>query len=139
MNLYQIHGMMQAIVFMLLYPLGALTALLRNYIGPKWRPIHVGIQLTATFLFIIAISLAIYSGFNRNPSKDKDTNIQKIHRALGRILAGIIAFQIFWAYYGRKYVDWMTWYYIHMTLSSLIIIGGFTNIYIARKMIKRKK
>jgi len=137
MNLYQVHGLMQAIVFLILYPLGALTALFRNYIGPKWRPIHIGIQLTATFLFIIAISLALYLGFNRIPSKDKDTTIQKLHRALGRTIAGIIALQIFWAYYGRNYVDWMTWYYIHMTLSSLIILGGFTNIYIARKMLKK--
>lgn len=137
MTPYQIHGLIQLLVFLILFPTGATIALLRDKIGPSWRRIHVTIQLTAVLLFITAISIAYYLGFNRIP--EKDTLIQKIHRTLGRIIAGIIVLQVIWAFFGRSWVMWDTWYAIHMTLSALIILGGLTNITIAVIMTKNKK
>lgn len=136
MSPYQIHGIIQLLVFLILFPSGAIVALLRDKIGPSWRRIHVTIQLTATFLFIVAISLALYLGYNRVP--EKDTKLQKTHRTLGRIIAGCILLQIIWAFFGRGWVMWDTWYTIHMILSALIILGGFTNIMIAYMMMKTK-
>jgi hypothetical protein len=134
MSPYQIHGMLQGIVFLILYPLGALIALLRNQIGPSWRPYHVGIQLTASILFFIAISIVAYASYGK---PKKESNIRTIHRWNGRLIALLIITQLFWAYQGRNYVEWMTWYYVHMSLSASIILLGWTNIYLARMILKK--
>jgi len=135
-DLYQIHGLLQFSIFVILFPLGALIALMRNYIGESWRRFHVGIQLTAVALFVIAISMAIYMG-RKYPKKIKDESpTRKLHKILGRIIAIIIALQLLWAYKGRNYVDWTLWYYIHMGLSASIILLGWTNITLAIRMKK---
>jgi hypothetical protein len=139
-SLYQIHGLIQMIVFLFLFPLGATIALFRKSVGPNWRKMHVTVQLTAITLFFIAISLAFYAGNiqNKNKEKKEEKQINKVHKALGRIIFILIVSQLIWAYQGRKLVNWMTWYYIHMTLSALIIISGVTNVLIAWKMISKK-
>jgi len=136
MNLYELHGLLQFSIFIFIFPIGALIALFRESIGPSWRKFHVGFQLTGVALFLVAISLAIYMGFHIVKDKQKMPLIKKIHHALGRVLAGVILFQVLWAFYGRKYVDWMTWYYVHMALSATIILGGWTNIALAIRMKK---
>lgn len=134
MSPYQIHGMLQGIVFLILYPLGALIALLRNQIRPSWRPYHVGIQLTASILFFIAISIVAYASYGK---PKKESTIRNLHRWNGRLIALLIITQLFWAYQGRNYVEWMTWYYVHMSLSASIILLGWTNIYLARMILKK--
>ena len=139
MSLYQIHGLLQSIVFLVLFPLGASIALFRRFIGSRWRVMHVSIQLTAITLFMIAISIAYYMGNikNKGNKKDDDRQINKLHKYMGRFIFIVIVLQLFWAYQGRKIVSWTVWYYIHMLLSSIIIISGITNILIARKMISK--
>lgn len=126
---YQIHGLLQSLVFLILYPLGALIALLRNYIGPSWKIYHVSIQLTASFLFFIAIGIIAYTTYEK---PKKESKIRTIHRWNGRLIATLIVFQLFWAYQGRNYVEWTAWYWIHMSLSASIILLGWTNIYLAK-------
>lgn len=142
MTLYQIHGLLQMIVFLFLFPLGATIALFRNKIGPNWRKMHVTIQLTAITLFLIAISLAYYSGNIKNKGDNKankeEKQINKTHKMLGRFIFVLVMSQLLWAFYGRNLVNWMTWYYIHMALSSLIILSGITNVLIALKMVNKK-
>ena len=139
MNLYQIHGLLQFSVFVILFPLGALIALFRNYVGENWKLFHVGIQLTAVTLFIIAVSMAIYMGRKYPKTTDNDKKvvtspIRKLHKLLGRIIGIVILFQLVWAYKGRNYVNWTLWYYIHMALSASIILLGWTNITLAFRM-----
>lgn len=135
MSPYQIHGLLQSIVFFILYPLGALIAVFRNQIGPSWRPYHVGIQLTASVLFFIAISIVAYASYGK--PKEKSSQIRTLHRWNGRLIALLIVTQLFWAYQGRNYVEWMTWYYVHMSLSASILLLGWTNIYLARMILKK--
>jgi cytochrome b561 len=138
MSPYQIHGLLQSIVFLVLFPLGASIALFRRIIGSRWRVMHVSIQLTAITLFMIAISIAYYMGNIKNKNTKKhDRQINKLHRYMGRFIFVVIVLQLFWAYQGRKIVSWKVWYYIHMLLSSIIIFSGITNIFIARKMMSK--
>lgn len=130
MSPYQIHGLLQSIVFFILYPLGALIAVFRNQIGPSWRPYHVGIQLTASTLFFIAIGMVAYASYGK--PKKESSQIRTLHRWNGRLIALLIVTQLFWAYQGRNYVEWMTWYYIHISLSASILLLGWTNIYLAK-------
>lgn len=131
---YQIHGLIQSLVFLILYPLGALIALLRNYIGPSWKIYHVSIQLTASLLFFIAISIIAYTTYGK---PKKESTYRTIHRWNGRLIATLIVFQLFWAYQGRNYVEWMTWYWVHMSLSASIILLGWSNIYLAKIILKK--
>lgn len=130
MSPYQIHGGLQALVFFIILPIGALVALFRNWIGESWRPIHVAFQLTGVALFFVAISIAAYMG-SKKP-KDKETSTyRKSHKWIGRVLVLVILFQLIWAYQGRNWVEWNTWYIIHMALSMTILGLGWTNIYLA--------
>jgi len=138
MNLYELHGLLQFTIFIFIFPIGAMIAIFRESIGPSWRKFHVGFQLTGVALFLVAISLAIYMGskYPKDKNEQKKSNIKKIHHIVGRVLAMVILFQVLWAFYGRKYVDWMTWYYVHMALAATIILGGWTNIALAIRMKK---
>lgn len=131
MNLYQVHGLLQTIAFLVLFPLGALIAYFRNSIGPGWKMFHVGIQLTATLFVFTAVT--IVASIKRDKSTEK---INKNHRILGRIVVITIVLQLLWAFFGRNVVNWDTWLTIHMLLSATIIIGGITNIVLGSQLIK---
>ena len=134
MNLYQIHGLFQVIAFIILFPLGAAIAYFRNRIGPLWRPLHIGIQLLAIAFVFIAYAIVKYANSKKKSSEKKSIN--QIHKGLGYTVLVFIVLQLIWAFFGKWIVPWMTWYYIHMTLSALIIISGITNIIVAGIMMK---
>jgi hypothetical protein len=136
MTPFQIHGVIQLLVFLILFPTGAIVALLRDKIGPSWRRIHVGIQLTAVVLYLIAVSIAFYANQQRKVDKPRPF-INHLHRWVGRTVGTLILLQVIWAFFGRQWVMWDTWYTIHMTLSASIILGGLTNIMIAFIMMKK--
>ena len=136
MSPFQIHGIIQLLVFLILFPIGATVALLRDKIGPSWRRIHVSIQLTAVMLYLIAVSIALYANHQRKVDKPRSF-INQLHRWLGRTVGTLILLQVIWAFFGRQWVMWDTWYTIHMTLSASIILGGITNIMIAFIMMKK--
>jgi len=137
MSPFQIHGIIQLLVFLILFPIGATIAFLRDKIGPSWRRIHVSIQLTAVTLYLIAVSIAFYANHQRKVDKPRSF-INQLHRWLGRTVGTLILLQVIWAFFGRQWVMWDTWYTIHMTLSASIILGGITNIIIAFIMMKTK-
>ncbi len=131
-SLYAIHGILQMIVFFGLYPMGALVAILRGFIGPSWRSIHVTMQLLGTMLLLVAVGLIAYA-MKRDKVEEKELSRRmRVHIWLGRMVLALVLTQILWAYFGRGLVDWTTWYYTHMTLSALVLIGGWTNIFIAK-------
>lgn len=134
MNLYQIHGLFQVIAFIILFPLGAAIAYFRNSIGSIWRPLHIGIQLLAIAFVFIAYAIVKYANSKKKSSEKKSIN--QIHKGLGYTVLVFIVLQLIWAFFGKWIVPWMTWYYIHMTLSALIIISGITNIIVAGIMMK---
>ena len=139
MNLYQIHGLFQVIAFIILFPLGAAIAYFRNSIGSIWRPLHIGIQLLAIAFVFIAYAIVKYANSKKKSQSDKsyeEKSINQIHKGLGYTVLVFIVLQLIWAFFGKLIVPWMTWYYIHMTLSALIILSGITNIIIAGIMIK---
>ena len=139
MSPFQIHGLIQLLVFLILFPTGVTIALLRDKIGPSWRRIHVTIQLTGVALYLVAVSIAFYANQQRNVSTQDKPFINQLHIWLGRTVGTLILLQVIWAFFGRSWVMWDTWYVIHMTLSALIILSGLTNIIIAVTMMKNKK
>ncbi len=133
MNLFHIHGILQIIIFAVLYPLGAVIALMRQTIGPSWRRYHVGIQLVATTMLFISITLVSFAIHYTPSSAKTDSHILRHHILIGRIIIALVAIQLFWAYLARSYLPWTVWYYIHIVISFAIITGGLYNIYIARR------
>ena len=131
MNLYNLHGLLQTIAFFVLYPLGALIAYFREHVGSNWKIFHLSIQLLATLLVFIAVIIVI--SIKKGNKQDKPI-INKVHTKLGPLVVLLIIIQLVWAFLGRKLVDWTTWYYTHITLSGLIIIGGVTNVFLGIKM-----
>ena len=138
MNPFQIHGIIQLVVFLILFPIGAIVALLRYKIGPGWRRIHVSIQLTGVALYLTAVSIAFIANQKRKITMQERPFIKQLHIWLGRTVGSLILLQVIWAFFGRGWVMWDTWYVVHMILSSLIILGGITNIIIAAIMMKNK-
>lgn len=138
MSPFQIHGLIQSLVFLILFPIGAMVALLRDKIGPSWRRIHVSIQLTGVALYLTAVSIAFYANQKRKATMQEKPLINQLHIWIGRTVGTLILLQVIWAFFGRSWVMWDTWYVVHMTLSALIILGGITNIIIAVTMTKNK-
>lgn len=135
MNYYLIHGLLQFVAFIILFPIGAMIALLRNSIGPSWRKYHVFFQLTGTVTVIIAIISIVYAKSQSIKKKEKEENmLRKIHKLLGPIVVTVIFVQILWAYYGRRLVEWNTWYTTHMMFSMFIIFGGISNVILGLQM-----
>lgn len=135
MNLYKLHGILQMIAFLILFPIGALIALFRDKVGSNWKLIHVSIQMIA-IMTVLAAYIIIKIAQSKQKSKkytDKDL-INKIHIALGYAVGTFIILQLFWAFFGKSLVEWSTWYTIHMILSACIILGGIINIIIAYVM-----
>lgn len=139
MNYYKLHGTLQAIAFLLLFPIGVLIALFRERIGPSWRTYHVIFQLTATLTVVVAISSVVYAN-RQQPKKETSEEenpsaLRRIHKILGPIVASLILVQLLWAFFGRKLMmDWNRWYQIHITLSGSILLGGITNVLIGLNM-----
>jgi len=132
---YIIHGLLQATAFLILYPLGALVALFRDRIGEHWRPLHISLQLFATFLVFVAVGIVKLAETKKEKEKEAKTGWRKAHTILGPMVVSIIILQLLWAFLGRRMMtDWVLWYRIHMVLSALIILGGVTNVAIAIRM-----
>jgi peptidoglycan biosynthesis protein MviN/MurJ (putative lipid II flippase) len=136
MNLYQIHGLLQFIAFCILYPLGAGIALFRDKIGIHWKTYHVLIQIIATMIVFIAIATIIYASKTQKKEKEeKKSFLVKLHTTLGPIVILVIVIQLFWAFFGKHFVSWDTWYTTHMMLSGCIILGGITNVLLGMNMV----
>lgn len=140
MNFYELHGLLQMLAFFILFPIGAAIAFFRDRVGPSWKQYHVAFQLTATFVVFLAVSSVLYA---KSQDKEKQTHtntqtqenkIRRAHKILGPIVVSVIVIQLFWAYQGRKLVEWNTWYITHMAFSAFIILGGITNVILGMLM-----
>lgn len=130
-----IHGILQTVAFLLLLPIGVAIAVLRHHIGPGWLKYHVFFQLLATLVVFTASGLQFYKWYQRRKESraaPKRTISPKLltHIVLGSTVTVLLILQVFWAYLGRRYFEWMTWYYVHVALASIIILGGLTNLWI---------
>lgn len=133
MNLYQIHGIINSTVFLLLLPIGIIIAALRNYIGPEWLKWHVFFQLTSVILLIISGSLVFYA--NRNHKKQKEiSKNRKLHKIIGPTILSLLFLQIFWAYYGKYLVSYNIWLMIHAGFGISILGLGWYQIYLGKNM-----
>jgi hypothetical protein len=126
-SVYAIHGMLQLLIFGVLYPTGVVIAQLRGRIGPIWRPLHIGIQLTASVLFLVSASLVGWA-VKKDRVMDKASLQLKVHIWVGRVVLGLVFGQILWAFFGKMMVDWARWFKIHIVLSALILLSGWINI-----------
>ncbi len=135
MNLYKLHGLLQMIAFLILFPIGALIALFRDKVGSNWKVIHVTIQMIAIFTVLVAY-IIIKIAQSKHKNKKPKQVINKLHIATGYTVGVFIVLQLFWAFFGKSLVEWSTWYTIHMILSACIILGGIANILIAYIMMK---
>lgn len=137
MNLYQLHGLLQMIAFLILFPIGAMIALFRDKVGSNWKLFHVGTQIIAICVVIAAYIVIKYAKSKQKNKKHNDKDlINKIHITIGYTIGILIAIQVAWAYLGKRIVDWSIWYTIHMILSACIIVGGIINIIVAYIMMK---
>ena len=150
MNLFILHGILQSIAFIVLFPLGALVAYFRENIVAIWFPIHVSLQMMGLLVVLIALYVMYVAKKTTSlPKKEqaaekqeekqaekqaekeegKVSTSRELHRFIGPLVVFALFIQFFWAFYGRKIVEWTTWYRIHMMLATIVILGGFTNIF----------
>lgn len=127
MSLSKIHGILQMVAFLILFPIGGIIAIFRNQIGGQWLKYHIFFQILASILVFTAVGIQLY---NRKNHMQNHSHISPkfYHVLIGITIVLLLIFQIFWAFLGRRVVSWTIWYYIHVTLAALIIIGGITNI-----------
>lgn len=137
-SLYQIHGLMQFIAFGILFPLGAIVALLRYRIGEGWYKVHVGIQLLATSFVVVALALVHIAKAKSTEKPKLDPKYLRYHKIVGPLVVALLALQICWAFFGRKLIEGKPWLYIHIILAIALISLGWFNIYIGRTMTKPK-
>lgn len=129
---FAIHGILQLVIFLGLYPMGALVAIFRESIGPSWRRLHISLQMTASLLFLLSAGIVGYGLQRSNVSVQDMKPIMKTHIYLGRTLVVLVLAQLLWAFYGRRLVDWTRWYSVHMMFSAMILLGGWINIGLAK-------
>lgn len=131
MNYYLVHGLLQFVAFVILFPIGAMIAWFRESIGPSWKSYHIFFQLTGAFTVFVAICSILYAktqSKKKNEESPKENMLRKIHKVLGPIVVTIVFIQILWAFYGRRMVEWITWYQTHILFSMVIIVGGISNV-----------
>lgn len=127
MNLFAVHGILQLIAFGVLFPLGVLVALFREYVGPRWFILHMSLQSAATILMVIAITIA---GFAGSSEKEHVEIHVPTHIIVGYTLVGLVCAQIIWAVFFRHTVNRPLWYVIHMCFAAAIIGLGWLNVYL---------
>lgn len=66
--------------------------------------------------------------------KRDEHNLMSWHKLIGSVVVLLVLFQLIWAYVGKRMVEWNIWLLVHGVCASLIILGGWTNIYIATKL-----
>lgn len=134
MNISAVHGSMQAIAFLLLFPIGGLVAVMRRHIGPGWYKYHVIFQLLATFTVFAAVGVQLYKWHLRrgtNVATKKTPSTKMItHVLLGSAVSILLIIQLLWAFFGRRWVEWMTWYNVHVALAAVILAGGISNLWL---------
>ena len=135
MSIYTIHKSLQALAFLVLFPLGALTALLRQRIGPSWLMWHIGFQLTASIAVFSAVAIVVFLKPSKQKEEEHEENkFNKLHKIIGPLVTLLIVMQLAWAFGGKGIVSLNTWYVLHVVFAILIVGLGWTNLYIGYRM-----
>jgi hypothetical protein len=141
-DLFQVHGTLQVLAFAVLFPIGILVALFRNYIGVHWFVLHVCIQLAASATAILALVVVMVAVHQRDSNKDKDktkhvvvkSTKTSLHVIVGYSVFALIVFQVIWAMALRNVIPRYIWYIVHMAIAVGIIVGGWTNLYLGTQL-----
>ena len=145
-TLYTIHALLQVIAFLVLFPLGIIIALTKNYIGPSWFILHIIFQSLGVFCVFAAIAFMAYAQYLKNKNKTNtttkepnsntpDTNQQlPAHVIIGIIIVCLIILQLIWAVFLRHTINRDIWVLIHIILAVLILSLGWTNLYLGYKL-----
>ena len=144
-KLYMLHGILQTLAFLILFPIGIIIALCKNYIGPRWFILHISFQSFGIICVFTAIILAVYAESlkskdahidgDKEPVNNK-SEIPSLHVILGIIVIILLITQIIWAVFVRKIINHDLWAKIHLILALLILGFGWTNIYLGYKHYK---
>lgn len=138
MKLYTIHGVLQVIAFLILYPLGFAMVLLQRY------RMHAIIQVTASLIVLAAVVLAVLASSlggkqeAPTPADREAANTRSAHRMLGGMVAFLIVLQLVWALGMHGRVSWSAWYPVHVTLALGVVLGGWLNLYLAYRFLRDK-
>jgi len=129
LNLFAIHGILQVLTFVILFPIGIFIALFREKIGKNWFILHITIQSLASlsvFLALIVINIAL-----KNKEKEDTESNKKpsLHVRIGTVIIYLVIFQLLWATIMRNIISRSIWYIIHILTAITIIILGWINIY----------
>ena len=134
-SLYLLHGILQIVAFLILFPIGILIAIFKNYIGAYWFISHILFQsfgiicvFTAVLVMIYAKSLQNIKDTNPTPTTNTNTttnmhtqNSPSLHAIIGFIIIALIIIQVIWAVFVRKIINHDLWAKIHLVLAILII------------------
>jgi len=135
LNLFAIHGILQVLTFVILFPIGIFIALFREKIGKNWFILHVTIQSLASlnvFLALIVINIALKNKEKKEKKEKEDTESNKkpsLHVRIGTVIIYLVIFQLLWATIMRHIISRPIWYIIHILTAITIIILGWINIY----------
>lgn len=147
MNLSHLHGNLQRLAFLVLFPIGGAIAMFRHKIGPGWLRYHVFFQVTATLVVFFAAGIQVYKWSQKKkieyteggeegaePVKRAIPPMLMAHIVLGSMVGILLIIQLLWAFFARRYIAWHVWYYIHVTLAVFILAGGLGNLFIGYKV-----
>ena len=148
-NLYMLHGILQTLAFLILFPIGIIIALCKNYIGPRWFILHILFQSFGIICVFTAVILAVYAESLKSKinhtNRQEDIHVQtpnnkselpQLHVIFGIVVIILIIKQIIWAVFVRKIINHDLWAKIHLILALLILGFGWTNIYLGYKHYK---
>ena len=136
MNLYAVHGVLQALAFGVLFPLGMAVALYRDSIGYNWFRLHVGIQAIAVITMFIAVACVVIEKINRDTTYTYIEKTTPTHVVVGGLVVLLVCIQILWALVIRRFVPYSIWYNGHVILALGIVITGWINIYLGYRHYK---
>lgn len=116
------HGVMAALAFVILFPIGAISIRLLNFPGLLW--FHAAFQAFAYLIFLIAFGLGVYIANNEGV-------LSNYHPIIGIVLFVLIFFQPFFGFLHhslyKKYQSRTFWSYVHIWLGRIVITLGIIN------------
>jgi len=142
-TLYTLHALLQGTAFLILFPIGILIALFKTFIGPSWFILHILFQSLGVFCVFTAIALMAYAHYLKHKTKEPNSKTPNeikampTHVIIGIIIVCLIVLQLIWAIFFRHVIEREIWKFIHLIFAILILILGWTNLYLGYKLYKK--
>jgi hypothetical protein len=116
------HGVMAALAFVILFPVGAISIRLLNFPGLMW--FHAAFQAFAYLVFLVAFGLGVSIANTEGVLSD-------YHPIIGIVLFVLIFFQPIFGFLHhslyKKYNSRTLWSYVHLWLGRIVITLGIIN------------